>query len=165
MAAAPLICPSCGTAHPPEERFCPSCGLPLVVAGSGEIAEPLDDHHDRQRKIRPQYTEGPAVRVAGGRNQPEAEFIQALLLEEGIPSMLRRSRGFDVPDFMAAGPRDVLVPQSAEQAAHEVLLEAELVPQAAVRDEQDSPTFVLALVVGAVAVVALIAWLGTSVLG
>ena len=26
--------------------------------------------------------------------------------------MTQRSGGFDVPDFLAAGPRDVLVPQS-----------------------------------------------------
>ena len=47
------------------------------------------------------------MRVAGARNQAEAEFIQGLLLEEGVPSMLRRTRGFDVPDMLAAGPRDV----------------------------------------------------------
>ena len=35
--------------------------------------------------------------------------------------MLRRSRGFDVPDFLAAGPRDVLVPASGAQAAREAL--------------------------------------------
>ena len=35
-----------------------------------------------------------------------------MLLEEGIPSLTRRSGGFDVPDFLAAGPRDILVPQS-----------------------------------------------------
>ena len=45
------------------------------------------------------------VRAAGGRNQVEAELIQGLLLEEGVPSILRRSAGFDVPDFLAAGPR------------------------------------------------------------
>ena len=50
------------------------------------------------------------VRVAGGRNQAEAELIQGLLLEEGVPSVLRRTAGFDVPDYLAAGPRDVLVP-------------------------------------------------------
>jgi hypothetical protein len=43
--------------------------------------------------------------------------------------MLRRSSGFDVPDFLAAGPRDVLVPQSGAEAAHEVLLQADLAPQ------------------------------------
>jgi len=60
-------------------------------------------------------------------NQAEAEFVQALLLEEGIPSMLRRTRGFDVPDMLAAGPRDVMVPEAAHAAAREVLLQAEIV--------------------------------------
>ena len=54
----------------------------------------------------------PLVKVASARNQAEAEFIQALLREEGVPSMTRRSAGFDVPDFLAAGPRDVMVPAS-----------------------------------------------------
>ena len=35
--------------------------------------------------------------------------------------MLRRSRGFDVADMLAAGPRDVLVPESGAQAAREAL--------------------------------------------
>ena len=66
------------------------------------------------------------MRVAGGRNQAEAEFIQGLLLEEGVPSMLRRSAGFDVPDYLAAGPRDVLVPASGAATARDVLLQADL---------------------------------------
>ena len=57
------------------------------------------------------------MRVAGGRNQPEAEFIQGLLLEEGVPSVLRRTAGFDVPDFLAAGPRDVMVPEAGAETA------------------------------------------------
>ena len=61
------------------------------------------------------------MRVAAARNQPEAELLQGLLLEEGIPSLVRRSGGFDVPDFLAAGPRDVLVPQSGEVAARETI--------------------------------------------
>jgi hypothetical protein len=75
----------------------------------------------RARKVKPQYTEGPLVKVARASNQPEAELIEALLLEEGIPSMQRRSGGFDVPDFLAAGPRDILVPESGAQAAREAL--------------------------------------------
>ena len=67
------------------------------------------------------------MRVAGARNLAEAEFIQGLLLEEGVPSLLRRSAGFDVPDMLAAGPRDVLVPKAGEPTAREVLLEAELI--------------------------------------
>ena len=78
------------------------------------------------RKIKPQYAEGPLVRVAGGANQPEAEFLQALLLEAGVPSTLRRAAGFDVPDFLAAGPRDVLVAASGADVARDVLLQADL---------------------------------------
>ena len=66
---------------------------------------------ERARKVKPQYAEGELVQVARRAHQAEAELIQDLLLEEGIPSMTRRSGGFDVPDFLAAGPRDVLVPQ------------------------------------------------------
>jgi hypothetical protein len=61
------------------------------------------------------------VKIATAHNQPEAEFIQALLREEGIPSMIRRSAGFDVPDFLPVGPRDVLVPASAAELSREIL--------------------------------------------
>jgi hypothetical protein len=52
---------------------------------------------------------GKLVKVAFARNQAEAEMIQGLLLESGIPSVLKRSRGFDAPEFLAAGPHDVFV--------------------------------------------------------
>src|ERR1700710_1449852 len=52
---------------------------------------------------------GKLVKVAFARNQAEAEMIQGLLLEGGIPSVLKRSRGFDAPEFMAAGPHAVTV--------------------------------------------------------
>src|SRR3954452_21830853 len=100
-------CPSCGAAHPAAESFCPDCRLPLAYAG-GEAA--LSDRQERARKIKPQLAEGRLVKAAGARNQAEAEFLQGMLLEEGVPSTLRRSAGFDVPDFLAAGPRDVMVP-------------------------------------------------------
>jgi hypothetical protein len=41
--------------------------------------------------------------------------------------MLRRTAGFDVPDFLAAGPRDVMVAQSGVATAREVLLQSELI--------------------------------------
>ena len=75
----------------------------------------------RARKIRPGYAEGPLVRVASARHQAEAELIAGMLLEEGIPSLVRRSGGFDVPDFLASGPRDILVPSSGADAAREFL--------------------------------------------
>jgi hypothetical protein len=61
------------------------------------------------------------VKVAGAQNQPEAELIQNLLREAGVPSIVRRSGGADVPDFLAAGWRDVLVPASMAQLARDAL--------------------------------------------
>ena len=74
-----------------------------------------------EQAIKPELAEGDLVKVATASNQPEAEFIQGLLLNEGVPSVLRGTRGFDVPDFLAAGPRDVLVPASGVEVARDVL--------------------------------------------
>ena len=63
-------------------------------------------------------------KVAWARNQAEAELIQGLLRERGIPSIEQRERGFDVPDFLAAGPRAILVPQASFDAARELLGDA-----------------------------------------
>src|SRR5439155_24205847 len=101
--------------------------MPLVYAGATGVDQPITERHERARKIKPQYAEGDLVRVVGANNLAEAEFIQGMLLEEGVPSALRRSRGFDVPDMLAAGPRDVVVPQSGYPAARQVLLQAELI--------------------------------------
>jgi hypothetical protein len=76
---------------------------------------------ERARKVHKTYAEGPLVRAAWARNQAEAELIQGLLLEAGVPSLARRSGGFDVPDFLAAGPRDVMVAAGGLDAAREVL--------------------------------------------
>ncbi len=66
------------------------------------------------------------VRVAWAPNQAEAEMIENILNSEGIPCLLQRQRGFDVPDFLAAGPRYVLVPAAAEEKARALLAELEL---------------------------------------
>jgi hypothetical protein len=154
-----LVCPTCASAHPDDERFCRDCGMPLVFAATGD---PPDANAVRARKIKPQYAEGNLVRVVGAKNQTEAEFIQGMLLEEGVPSTLRRTMGFDVPDMLAAGPRDVMVPASGHAAARDVLLQAELVGDEA--PAGTPPMQVLKFLLVAVAVVALIAWLGTAVL-
>ena len=116
----PLACPRCARKYPLDERFCADCGMPLVYVGRDE-EQPITEAHERARKVKPQYTGGRQVRVASARNQAEAELIQGMLLEEGIPSVQRRMRGFDVPDFLAAGPRDILVPEAGAEAAHELL--------------------------------------------
>lgn len=61
------------------------------------------------------------VKVARAENLPQAELLQQVLDDEGVPSVLRRSAGSDVPEYLAAGPRDVLVPASSAVLAREVL--------------------------------------------
>jgi hypothetical protein len=134
--------------------------MPLVRPGGEPLEAPLNDAHGRARKIDPAFTEGDLVRVAGGRNQAEAELIQGLLLEWGVPSVLRRSAGFDVPDFLAAGPRDVLVPEAGAQTAREVLLEADMAPTTSPGGGSGPRPLVLAAVVGlGGGGAALLAWL------
>ena len=166
----PLACPSCALRHPLEDRFCRSCRMPLVYVGAEAFESPQDAAHDRARKIDPRYTEGELVRVAGGRHQAEAELIQGMLLEEGVPSMLRRSPGFDVPDFLAAGPRDVFVPEAGVEAARQVLLEAEMAPQAPPEGEpRGGPAGHAARLLGAVlagaVLAALVAWTAIQLAG
>jgi hypothetical protein len=96
------------------------------------------------------------VRVATARNQAEAEMIEGLLLEEGIPSLVRRTGGFDVPDFLAGGPRDVLVPAAGADLAREVLGAPE--PTEPVAAGEGTPAWVKALAVAvSVGLLALIA--------
>jgi hypothetical protein len=66
-------------------------------------------------------------------------MLQGLLGEGGIPSVLKRARGFDAPEFMAAGPHDVLVDSSHAQKAKALLAdtitENETDEEAELRDE------------------------------
>jgi uncharacterized protein YbaR (Trm112 family) len=117
----PLVCPSCARTFVLEERFCPDCQMPLVYAGSTGVDQPVTEVGERARKVRPEYARGELVRAAWARNQAEAELIAGMLLEEGIPSMIQRAPGFDVPDFLAGGPRHVLVPESGAEAARQML--------------------------------------------
>jgi hypothetical protein len=93
--------------------------MPLVAAEGGE--EDVDERTRRARKIQPHLARGEPRRVTVVRNLAEGELIQGILLEEGIPSILRRTGGFDVPDMIAAGPRDVMVPASGVEAARSLL--------------------------------------------
>jgi len=157
-----LVCPRCATDHPTTERFCSACHMPLVYPEAlGAEDPPVSTLQEHARKIKRQYTEGEPVRVAWGQNQAEAEFIQSLLLEEGVPSFLRRAPGFDVPDFLAAGPREVLVPASGVATAREVLLQSEIVTDAPASTGVDRPLRLLAGVLGAFVIVALLAWIGS----
>jgi hypothetical protein len=127
LDAEPLACPNCARKYPLSERFCEHCGMPLVYVGPDE-EQPVTEEHERARKVRPEYIGGDLVKAGWARNQAEGELIQGILLEEGIPSVQRRTRGFDVPDFLAAGPRDILVPEAAYEAAKELLADQRVEP-------------------------------------
>lgn len=66
---------------------------------------------------------GKLIKVGFARNQAEAEMLQALLLESDIPSILKRSGGFDAPEFLAAGPRDIWVNRGHAEEAKRILAE------------------------------------------
>ena len=166
--APPPVCPSCGISHAPEERFCRDCGMPLIDARLPRDADfVVSDQHERARKIKPQFTEGPLTKVARARHQAEAEWIQGLLLEEGVPSMLRRSAGFDVPDMLAAGPRDIMVPRSGVDVARDVLMQVDVVPSGGGEGSERpivAPGRLLVGLLSALVLVALVAWIGTELL-
>ena len=138
-----LVCPACHTgSDAPDARFCPACGMPLVLADATE--PPMTERRERARKVSPQYAEGDLVKVGWARNQAEAELIAGMLLEEGVPSVTRRSGGFDVPDFLAAGPRDILVAASGADVARD-LLHTSAPPVPAGRPRRPAPAWVRAL--------------------
>ena len=162
----PLACPTCARKFPLSERFCPDCEMPLVYVGRGE-QEPITEAHEKARKVKPEYTGGDPVKVGFARNLAEAQMIQGILLEEGIPSFERRSRGFDVPDFLAGGPRDILVPGAAAEAARELLADTgeHLVDPNAPSVADERPVRLLLGILAALAIGALLIWLAYTALG
>ena len=163
VTGSSLVCPSCGSEHGGDARFCSQCGMPLVREGGREAR--VSERQERARKIKPQYAQGGLVRVAWTRNQAEAELIEGMLLEEGIPSLMRRPAGFDVPDFMAAGPRELLVARSGLEAAREVLLQNDVPASELALTRVGSPraTRVLAFLLLAVVLLAVVLFMATHV--
>jgi hypothetical protein len=117
VSDGPLVCPDCARSYPDSERFCAACGMPLVYA-PGLESSPVGERERKARKIKPQYTEGALVQVARAENLAQAELLQGMLLEEGIPSMLRGSIAGYAP---VIGTREILVPESGAEAAREAL--------------------------------------------
>lgn len=112
-------CPFCGAEFELGASACPSCDLPLlteddeVPSGRGAITVTAAP--------RPEFATGSLRRVAIASNQAEAEMVESLLRSEGIPCIVQRSPGADVPDFLAAGRRDILVPEGGLAAARDLL--------------------------------------------
>jgi hypothetical protein len=115
----------------------------------------------RTRSIR----DSDLVNVAYARDQMEAEFLQSLLSDADVGSVVRRAPGFDVPEFLAAGPRDVLVAAFDVPVARDVLRQGDPAePAPRLRSGADRPSRVLAGLLIGVALVALVVCLATYVL-
>ena len=110
-------------------------------------------------------TDSDLVKVAYASDESEAELLQGLLRTADVNSVVRRAPGFDVPDFLAAGPRDVLVAASDVPAARDILREVDTgEPRPPLRSGADRPRRVLAGLLIAAALVALFVCLTTDVL-
>jgi hypothetical protein len=92
--------------------------MPLVSASASNEEPAVGERRETARKIKPEYAEGKLVKVAHAHDLAQAEFIAGLLLEEGIPSVLRASIAGYTP---MVDPRDIMVPESGAQAAREAL--------------------------------------------
>ena len=111
-------------------------------------------------------TDSELVKVAYAGDEAEAELLQGLLRLADVESVVRRAPGFDVPEFLAAGPRHVLVAASDVPVAQDVLRElepGESGPPVAGGSRADRRSRVLAGVLIPVALVALVVCLATDV--
>jgi hypothetical protein len=48
-------------------------------------------------------------------------MMEGLLRETGIPVLVQRASGFDAPEFLAAGPRELMVPEPDFAEARQIL--------------------------------------------
>lgn len=87
----------------------------------------------RRRSDRPRPPKVTWERVAFARHEPEAELIVMHLKELEIPALVRRTT-MDVPEMLAGGPREVLVP--ADRA-----LEARALLDPHPGEDEDGPDF------------------------
>jgi Putative prokaryotic signal transducing protein len=62
-------------------------------------------------------------RLTSARDLVEAEMIEQFLLGAGIHCLIRRAPAFDVPEFLAAGRRELLV-RAADYAEARSLVES-----------------------------------------
>jgi hypothetical protein len=106
------------------------------------------------------------VKVAYAQDQAEAELIQGLLGTVEVSSVVRRAPGFDVLEFLAGAPREVLVAAKDVGFAGDVLRQEDAAgvnpgpPSGADRQSRLRAGLLIA-----VAVIALVVCLTIDVLG
>jgi hypothetical protein len=104
------------------------------------------------------------VKVAQAHDQVGAEFLQGMLQDVEIPSVVRRAPGFDVPDLMVAGPRDLLVAARDAEVARGVLRMEDPDAGEAASDGAPRPSRLLAGLLIALAIVAGVVCVAVDVL-
>lgn len=109
-------CPFCGCEFEIGTSACPSCDLPLFTGEPARVGAVATSVAPRR-----EFAVGDLRCVTVASNQAEADMLESLLRSEGIPCIVRRSFGSDVPDFLAAGRRDILVPEGGLAAARDLL--------------------------------------------
>jgi hypothetical protein len=61
------------------------------------------------------------AKVAYAPNEATAGLMEGLLRETGIAVLVQRATGFDAPEFLAAGPRELMVPETELAEARRIL--------------------------------------------
>jgi hypothetical protein len=67
----------------------------------------------RAQRVRPEYASGELVKVAVASSAAEADLIVGILLDQGIPARTAN----ELASVFPTSSRDILVPQSAYEAA------------------------------------------------
>jgi hypothetical protein len=114
-------------------------------------------------KVRAEYTHGDPVTVTTVPHVAEGEMLRGMLLEEGIPSMVRPARSFAIPQALGTGPQEVVVPESAYDAAYQ-LVHGELPqpPHPGSRSRPE-PGNLLAVVLIVLGLLAFLVWLSGNI--
>lgn len=68
------------------------------------------------------------VQVAFANNRTEADLVQGILREHGIPSLTRKPNGTFLTDLFGIGAREIVVPAAAEADAVRLLADLERDP-------------------------------------
>jgi hypothetical protein len=111
--------------------------------------------HDRERTRG--TTDNDLARWPTRATSPKAELLQGLLRSADVSSVVRRAPDFDVPEFLSAGPREVLVAASDVPVARDVRRESTPgEPEPPLHSGDDRPSRALAGLLVAVALVGLV---------
>ena len=61
------------------------------------------------------------AKVGSAPNETMALMMEGLLRKADIPVLIQRPTGFEVPDFLAGGPREILVPETNLPEARDIV--------------------------------------------